>query len=70
VAPPTFDTIAIPKDFSSAPLSSPSTISSFSTAARMPRSTFVPWSPSPVAVGLTQVAQGGRADGGMVDDDD
>ncbi len=31
-------------------MSSPSSASSFSTALRMPRSMFVPWSPSPIAV--------------------
>src|SRR3954469_24970367 len=40
----------MPTLFSSAPMSSPSWASSFSTALRMPRSMFVPWSPSPMAV--------------------
>ena len=31
-------------------MSSPSVASSFSTAAFIPRSMFVPWSPSPIAV--------------------
>src|ERR687897_3696962 len=40
----------MPTALSSAPTSSPSVVSSFSTAAFMPRSMFVPWSPSPIAV--------------------
>src|SRR5918995_923221 len=40
----------MPTPLSSAPTSSPSVASSFSTAAFIPRSMFVPWSPSPIAV--------------------
>src|SRR4051812_37877752 len=40
----------MPTALSSAPMSPPSSASAFSTALRMPRSMFVPWSPSPIAV--------------------
>ena len=49
-APPTVETSVIPTALSSAPMSSPSCASSFSTALRIPRSMLVPWSPSPIAV--------------------
>jgi hypothetical protein len=49
-APPTLETNAIPTALRSAPMSPPSVPSSFSTAFFMPRSMFVPWSPSPIAV--------------------
>ena len=39
----------MPTVFSDAPMSSPSAASSFSSAFFIPRSMFVPWSPSPIA---------------------
>src|SRR4051812_17176996 len=40
----------MPTALSAAPTSSPSSPSRLATAFRMPRSMFVPWSPSPIAV--------------------
>src|SRR3954449_771083 len=48
-APPTLETSAMPTAFSDAPMSSPSVASSRSSAFFIPRSMFVPWSPSPIA---------------------
>src|SRR4051795_2711830 len=48
-APPTLDTSAIPTAFSDAPMSSPSVASRRSSAFFIPRSMFVPWSPSPMS---------------------
>src|SRR4051812_12870667 len=48
-APPTLDTSAIPTAFSDAPMSSPSVAARRSSAFFIPRSMFVPWSPSPMA---------------------
>src|SRR3954452_7541269 len=49
-APPTLDTSAMATVLSTVPGSACSAASSFSTALRIPRSMFVPWSPSPIAV--------------------
>src|SRR5919204_745758 len=49
-APPTLDTSAIATVLSTALASDWSASSSLSSALRMPRSMFVPWSPSPIAV--------------------
>src|SRR3954453_567955 len=48
-APPTLETSAIPTAFSDAPMSSPSVASRRSSAFFIPRSMFVPWSPSPMS---------------------
>src|SRR4051795_3978942 len=48
-APPTLETSAIPTAFSDAPMSSPSVVSRRSSTFFIPRSMFVPWSPSPMA---------------------
>src|SRR3954447_12046077 len=48
-APPTLDTSAIPTAFSDAPMSSPSVASRRSSTFFIPRSMFVPWSPSPMS---------------------